>query len=153
MNIRKVKESDCDQLIDLLNNIGWFDEFLSKPKDFLKNKITNDIRYSLAGNQNSIYIAVNDNYILGYASVHWLQYLFLDGPEGFITELFVRTEARGKGIGKALLEIIKEEAGKLNCSRLSLLNGRNSEAYERKFYQNQGFIERDQSANLILKLK
>lgn len=154
MNIRKVKESDYNQLIDLLNDIGWFTELLSKSKEVLKNKFIKDINLCLVDDSHSFYVVEeNENYILGYASVHWLPYLFLDGVEGYISELFVRNKGRGKGIGRELLETIKEEARKRGCSRLSLLNGRNRESYERNFYQKQGFIERDQFANFICKLK
>ena len=154
MNIRKVKESDFNQLMDLLNGIGWFTEILSKPKDLLKGKFLNDISLCLKDDSHSLYVAEgDDNNILGYASVHWLPYLFLDGPEGYISELFIRSEARGKGVGRKPLETIKEEAKRRGCSRLSLLNGKNRESYERNFYQKQGFIERDQMANFICKLK
>lgn len=154
MNIRKVKESDYNQLIDLLNNIGWFSETLSRPKELLKDKFFKDISLCLKDDSHSLYVAEgHENNILGYASVHWLPYLFLDGPEGYISELFIRGEERGKGIGGKLLDTIKEEAKRRGCSRLSLLNGRNRESYERNFYQRQGFIERDQMANFICKLK
>jgi len=154
MNIRKVKESDYYQLIDLLNDIGWFTDLFSKSEEILKRKFIKDINLCLADDSHSFYVVEkNDNYILGYASVHWLPYLFLDGAEGYISELFVRNEGRGKGIGRELLETIKEEARKRGCSRLSLLNGRNRESYERRFYTKQGFVERDQLSNFIYKLK
>ena len=89
---------------------------------------------------------------MGYISVHWLPYLFLEGPEGYISELFIRDNQRGKGIGGKLLSIVKEEAMERGCSRLSLLNGHNRESYERNFYLKKGFIERDKMANFILKL-
>jgi GNAT superfamily N-acetyltransferase len=153
MIIRKVKESDYEQLIDLLINIGWFNELLIGSRESLNQKFLNDIRQCLADKSHSFYVAEESNYILGYASVHWLPYLFLNGPEGYISELFVRSEGRGKGIGEKLLETIKVEAKKRGCSRLSLLNGKNRESYERKFYQKQGFTERDKMSNFIFKLK
>ena len=63
MNIRKVKESDSDQLIDLLNDIGWFTELLSKSKELLKNKFINDINQCLLDDSHSFYVVEeNDNY-------------------------------------------------------------------------------------------
>ena len=152
MEIRKAKESDYGQLINLLEGIGWFTEYFTNEKETLKNKFIKHIRLCTADNSHSIYVAEEGNTILGYSSVHWLPYLFLSGPEGFISELFINEEKRGKGIGKSLIEAIKKEAFERGCSRLSLLNGRNRESYNRNFYRGCGFIERDQLANFILKL-
>jgi GNAT superfamily N-acetyltransferase len=152
MKIRSVEEKDCDQLIDLLNGIGWFTEYFSNPNELLKNKFKAHIKLCLSDNSHSLYVSEENNIVSGYASVHWLPYLFLSGPEGYISELFIREKDRGKGIGKSLLDTIKKEAYERGCSRLSLLNGRNRESYNRSFYQKYGFIERDQLSNFILKL-
>jgi GNAT superfamily N-acetyltransferase len=153
MIIRKVEERDCDQLIDLLINVGWFNEYFSGPLDLLKEKFIKHINFCIEDNSHSLYAAEEDDKIItGYISVHWLPYLFLAGPEGYISELFIREKERGKGTGKKLLETVKYEALERGCSRLSLLNGRNRESYNRSFYQKQGFIERDQLVNYILKL-
>jgi ribosomal protein S18 acetylase RimI-like enzyme len=41
---------------------------------------------------------------IGYAAVHWLPYLILSGPEGYLLELFVAESARDRGVGTALLD-------------------------------------------------
>jgi GNAT superfamily N-acetyltransferase len=152
MEIRKAKEQDSSQLIKLLGGIGWFTGYFTNKKELLKDKFIEHIKLCSADNSHSIYVAEEDNVILGYSSVHWLPYLFLSGPEGFISELFIDEEKRGKGIGKSLIEAIKKEAFERGCSRLSLLNGRNRESYNRNFYRKCGFTERDQLANFILQL-
>ena len=40
-----------------------------------------------------------DQALVAYAAVHWLPYLILRGPEGFVSELFVDQAARGQGVG------------------------------------------------------
>lgn len=152
MGIRKVKESDYSQLISLLEGIGWFTEFFTNDKELLKDKFIAHINLCLADNSHSVYVAEKDNKILGYASVHWLPYLFLNGPEGYISELFINEVERGKGTGRSLIETIKKEAVDRGCSRLSLLNGRNRDSYGRNFYRKCGFVERSQLANFIIKL-
>ena len=73
----------------------------------------------------SIYVAEAEaGDLLGYVSVHWLPYLFLPGPEGFVSELFIRKTARGQGVGTQLLQTVQTEAEQRGCSRLSLLNNR-----------------------------
>ena len=152
MKIRKVHKEDSGRLIELLKNIGWFRTISHGSKTELKEKFEKHIEFCKADNSHSMYVLEDNNeIILAYISVHWMPYLFLEGPEGFISELFIRDNQRGKGIGTKLLNKVKEEAKERGCSRLSLLNGKNRESYERRFYQKQGFIERDQMMNFIFK--
>ena len=85
-------------------------------------------------------------------AVHWLPCLILGGVEGYISELYVLAAERGKGIGRALLEAVKASAVEQGCVRLMLVNGRRSSAYERRFYQKNGCVERSEIANFILPL-
>jgi GNAT superfamily N-acetyltransferase len=41
--------------------------------------------------------------LVGYGSIHWLPYVILGGPEGYVSELFVAERHRGAGVGSALL--------------------------------------------------
>ena len=93
-----------------------------------------------------------DGNAAGYISVHWLPYLLLEGPEGYVSEVFVREEARGKGIGKALMNDVKELAIIKGCSRLMLLTERDRPQAEDKFYTDLGFEERPGTESLILSL-
>lgn len=90
--------------------------------------------------------------IIGYSAVHWLPHLLLAGPEGYVSELFVRRSQRGNGIGRMLLEEVKRRAAERGCSRLSLLNGRIRESYERGFYRKAGWTERPDLVNFFLPL-
>jgi GNAT superfamily N-acetyltransferase len=85
--------------------------------------------------------------------VHWLPYLLLPGPEGYVSELFLRESSRGLGIGGQLIETVKAEALKRNCSRLMLLNLRKRESYKRGFYKKQGWEERQEAVNFIFKME
>ncbi len=90
--------------------------------------------------------------VAGYCAVHWLPYLILTGPEGYVSELFIKEEFRGQGVGSQLLETIKAKARDRGCSRLMLLNMRKRESYKRQFYSKQGWEERSEAANFILPL-
>lgn len=90
---------------------------------------------------------------MGYTAVHWLPYLILSGPEGYVSELFVAEAARGMGVGKALLTAVKRTAAARGCSRLQLLNMRNRESYQRRFYEKDGWQEREQAANFVYPIK
>jgi len=71
------------------------------------------------------------------------------GPEGYVSELFVRDDARGQGVGRQLLRIIEVEARGRGCQRLSLINLRNRESYQRQFYLKAGWHERSEAANFV----
>ncbi len=91
--------------------------------------------------------------VLGYISVHWIPFLFLEGAEGYISELFVHKAARGSGVGSSLLHAVTEEARMRGCACLMLLNGRTRESYQREFYKKRGWRERETMANFILEIK
>jgi GNAT superfamily N-acetyltransferase len=76
----------------------------------------------------------------------------MPGPEGFVTELFVKSSARGYGVGAALLEAVIAEGKRRGCTRLSLLNNRHRESYQRGFYHKQGWQERGDLVNFIYPL-
>ena len=101
------------------------------------------------GSHSTFVAEASGGEITGYGSVHWLPYLFMSGPEGYVSELFVRAPARGHGIGRALLKVIESEARARGCQRLSLTNLRNRESYKRQFYLKAGWHERSEAANFI----
>ncbi|NJR65920.1 MAG: GNAT family N-acetyltransferase [Leptolyngbyaceae cyanobacterium CRU_2_3] len=78
---------------------------------------------------------------------------FLLAPEGYVSELFVHESVRGQGIGTQLLEAVKAEAESRGCSRLLLVNSRSRDSYKRKFYEKQGWQEREDMANFVYRLR
>ena len=153
VQIRKANAQDAQLLAELLREIGWFEAFKHEPLDVASRRVRLRIEQCLADNSHSIFVAASsDGKIVGYGSVHWLPYLFLQGPEGNVSELFVRESARGEGLGRKLLEEIKTEARARGCVRLSLINLRNRESYMRQFYVKAGWEERAEAANFIYRL-
>lgn len=150
VQIRKANAQDAQSLAELLREIGWFEGFKHEPLDVASRRVRLRIEQCLADSSHSIFVAASsDGKIVGYGSVHWLPYLFLQGPEGNVSELFVRESARGEGLGRKLLEEIKTEARARGCARLSLINLRNRESYMRQFYVKAGWEERAEAANFI----
>ncbi len=69
-----------------------------------------------------------------------------------MSELFVRQQARGRGVGTALMAAIEAEAVKRKCFRISVLNSRERESYKRGFYPALGYEERTQTATFTKRL-
>jgi GNAT superfamily N-acetyltransferase len=153
MQIRKITAQDAPQITQLLKEIGWFESFKSESIEEASRQVKFHIEQCRADNSHSAFVAETpDDQIVGYGSVHWLPYLFLRGPEGYVSELFVREAARGQGIGRQLLKTIETEAKARGCVRLSLINLRNRESYLRQFYIKAGWEERPEAANFIYRI-
>ena len=153
IQIRKLIAQDAPQIAELLRDIGWFETFKGESVAAASERVRFHIEQCLANNSHSAFAAqLPDGKIVGYGSVHWLPYLFLQGPEGYVSELFVRESARGQGIGRELLKVIETEAKTRGCVRLSLINLRNRESYMRQFYVKAGWQERPEAVNFIYRI-
>ena len=154
IEIRKATIEDAEGIVEVMKQAGKAVYTMPTPYVTTKGKVAMHIRMCNADKSHNIYVAENDGgRIVGYVGAHWLPYLFLDGPEGYLSELFIREEYRGQGIGTKLLETVKIEAKKRGCSRLLLLNSRKRESYQRSFYKKHGWTEREEAANFVYNLK
>jgi GNAT superfamily N-acetyltransferase len=111
VQIRQASAQDAQSLAALLKDIGWFESFKNEPLEVTSQRVRAHVEQCRAHESHSIFVATSsDRNIVGYGSVHWLPYLFLQGPEGYVSELFVRESARGQGVGRELLKTIETEA-------------------------------------------
>ncbi len=94
--IRKAVIDDAPRLADLLRGIGWFELFRTRPFKDSVTRVESQLRQCLSDDSHSVYVAEwPHGEIAGYGSVHWLPYIFMSGPEGYVSELFVRDNLRG----------------------------------------------------------
>jgi GNAT superfamily N-acetyltransferase len=153
IRIRKAEAADVPVLADLLRSLGLFDHISAETPQMTQERVLKHLALSTADDSHLVLVAqVPGGEIAGYCSVHWLPYLILAGPEGYVSELFIKDEFRGQGMGSQLLETIKTEAQNRGCSRLMLLNMRKRESYKRQFYSKQGWEERPDAVNFIISL-
>ncbi len=151
--IRKASREDAPGISAILRELGWFSQFTQEPVLDSEKRVCDMLALDQKDDSHSVFVAEgDDSRIMGYTSVHWLPYLLLPGPEGYVSELFICEADRGKGIGTLLLEAVASEAHKRGCCRLMLINMRKRESYHREFYIKKGWIEREGAANFILEL-
>ncbi len=151
--IQKAEEDDAAAIAVLLRQLGWFIHLDTASAQDCADRVGRHIALCNADESHSIYVTKNRaGDFVGYASIHWLPYMFLTGIEGYLSELFVTEQYRGKAVGRLLLERIKTEAKDRGCSRLMLVTSRNWESYQRGFYVKQGWREREEVANFICDL-
>ena len=145
--IRTVTPNDVTALSRLLVELdfrrlrGWHDDRL---REFVGQLL-------VADSQRSCYVASSEDdlAVIGFAQVHWLDYLILGGQEGYISELFVAESQRGRGLGSLLLEAIEAEAANRGVVRLSLLQNKEREAHRRDFYGKRGWQMRGDFMNYV----
>lgn len=149
VSIRDGLREDAASIAAILRDTGWFEHLNSEPAADTTARVTAALTTALANDQNALLVA-NDasGRVVGYLFAHWLPNALL-GSEAYISELFVLSPARGQGVGTALLAAITQRARQRGCSRLMLFNRKERESYRRRFYHNQGWIERDDTAMLM----
>lgn len=141
IKIRPLQQQDMEAVMRLHRELGWNPAFHADGSTLLqrlKSLITEDNALLL--------VAEIDGKVIGYIHSEIITYLLFAGREMMITEVFVREKARGKGVGKALIGAMEAEAVKQRCFRLSVLNSRERESYQRGFYPSLGYEERTQTA-------
>jgi GNAT superfamily N-acetyltransferase len=150
ITIRPATPEDTAAIAAILNELDWF----TPPNDALdETTLSRHLQLCTTGNNHTVLAAQTAaGEVVGYAAVHWLPYLFLPGPEGYVSELFVRRAARGQGAGAQLLAAVKAQAQARGCFRLRLLNHRQRESYQRSFYKKQGWQEHEWMAVFTLPL-
>jgi GNAT superfamily N-acetyltransferase len=150
ITIRKANIRDAGAIAGILHGLKWFANLQAASIETTQAQVTRHLELCNADPSHSVYVAEDAaGAIAGYVSVHWLPYLFLTGPEGYISELFVDEAWRGNGIGAQLLETVKAEAKERGCYRLMLINNRTRESYQRAFYKKHGWEERPDMANFV----
>lgn len=137
-----------DMLVELQNHILNID-------DLKLNTITPEYReeyfkfaYNMSYNSGGkFFIAKENNTVLGFISCSVTQYedcakiSYTCPKKGVITELFVKDNARRKGVGKVLVEKVEEYLKSINCEYVELdVFASNINAYN--LYKNLGFTER-----------
>lgn len=154
IKVRGAQQEDVPVIAEIIRTLGWFPYVDSESTLATERRVLLHLELCDADDSHTVLVAEDEEgKVAGYISVHWLPYLMLAGPEGYISELFVSEDARGKGVGTALVNDIKDFAVAKGCSRMMLLNSRERSSYEREFYAHLGFEERPEMANWILSLK
>ena len=152
LEIRKATPYDAKTLATFIMDLDMFSWINEEDSHSFQDRVATQLSLCLADSSHTVLLAVANGEIIGYAAAHWLPYLILRGPEGYVSELFVREESRGAGAGALLLAEIKREAAQRGCSRLSLLNRKSRASYQRGFYQKHEFEERTDMVNFVLSL-
>ncbi len=149
LKIRPAQQNDARAIAELLCNIDDYPNWKAQGVDQLEVFATQSLESG--HDQRLLLVAGLEDRVVVYAAVYWLSYLFMP-PEGYVSELFVRSDASGHGVGTALLEAVKGEAKARGCGRLTLVNLKDRESYKRGFYAARGWEERSNTVRFVFDL-
>jgi GNAT superfamily N-acetyltransferase len=148
--IRPMQKADLDAIAALWSELGWMKWIGQSAPEQIESIMAQRLAESQADESHVALVAEDGKgEVLGYTAMHYLPYFMMQGPEAYVSELFVSSDARGKGVGKRLLEHLKGLAKERGCCRMMLFTGRDRESYERGFYKKQDWEERPQIANFV----
>jgi ribosomal protein S18 acetylase RimI-like enzyme len=136
ISVRRARAADIPQLCDLLAELFSIESDFSPDGEKQTQGLTlfiNDTAGSLA-----VFVAEKDGEIIGMCSVQTLISTAEGGPAGFVEDVIVRREYRGRGIGSLLLSEIVRWSIEKNITRLQLLAEVDNER-ALKFYARSGW--------------
>lgn len=144
--IRPAVAADAPALAALLEALGDLPMLADEDAEAVAER---HVPIAVASPDTTLLVVEDDGGLIGYANVHWVHDLFMPGPEGYLSELFILESHSGRGIGSEVLGLIEAEARERGAFRLSLLNAKRRASYERRFYERHGWVERPEIANFV----
>jgi GNAT superfamily N-acetyltransferase len=136
MTIRNATEEDLDETLRLIEALGY---------PGLDRESFDGIFKAILHHPEMALLLAEDSLgrVVGLASISHRPQLRLAGILVSLDELVVADEARGQGVGRALLDQVKSIAKTLGAARLELETNRARVSYQRSFYLKNGFVEVD----------
>lgn len=130
MKIRRTKESDYEQLMQLYNGFVGADRYSDHKHDGFKKVLKNP--------NNFIFVAEDSGKLIGFATFSVRDVVRYFKPIAELDEIFVLPEYRQKGVGKKLMEEIEKSAKEADCYRIFIESHYEAKAGH-KFYEALGF--------------
>ncbi len=148
VSIRSAIHEDAEGIALILKDVGWFEVFVVKPLEEVRAAVEHYIE-ACQKSGSTFLVAEKDGNVVGFAVVDWRPTLGF-GCEGYLSQLYVHSSARGDGVGHQLIEGVREAAQSRECERLMTYISRKRGTYERGFYPKSGWSEREDAAMFIM---
>ena len=133
MNIRQATIADLDALVPLFDGYRQFYKQPSNPeaaRAFLADRFHHQ--------QSVIFLAEAEGKALGFTQLYPTFSSISMARSIILNDLFVAPEARGLGVGKALLQTARDHAASNGIARLSLSTSHDNKAAQ-ALYEQQGW--------------
>lgn len=120
MKIRKAKKEDLKEVAKIM-----MVESAKKPYNE-KYNLKRATKESKEFFKNEIYVAVNENEVIGFIAAHVIS---SDKKKGYIDELWLKAAYQGKGAGKMLVKSVEEKYKKEGISGIRLSTIKKAKSY------------------------
>lgn len=131
MQIRPGETTDSVAIAALLTALGY-----PVTPDFVTERLQRQLTHADA----ALLVAVENDAVVGFISLHFIPQLALLGDFCRISYFCVAPEARGQGVGAALETAASELAWARGCDRIEVhCHSRREQAH--RFYDRQGYVE------------
>lgn len=131
MHIRTATNADAPAIADLMGQLGYATgaDTISYRLDVLSRT-----------NGEAVFLAVEGDKVIGCLSAHTHELLHMHGRWGRITALVVDADARGLGVGRALIDTAIGYFRDRGCIRVEVTSG-DHRPDAHAFYRSVGFVE------------
>ena len=136
--LRRAEPTDLEILLPLVRDYHAF-ERIDNDNQHRRDALEVLLQESPYG---GIWLIYADQQLAGYIALCRGFSIEFGGFDAFIDEFFLAREYRGRGIGKQVLQLIKQEARKLEIHALHLEVAHDNEP-ARRLYLNAGFETRE----------
>ncbi len=141
IEIRPARPEEAEELLPLMR--GYCEFYKASPPD--RGLLEMARTLATDPSQGALFIAREDGRAVGFAAVDWKWSSLKGARIGYLEDLFVAPEARGRGIADALIEICAERCRGLGMPAMEWLtatdNDRAQKVYKRTGATAETFVE------------
>jgi aminoglycoside 6'-N-acetyltransferase I len=129
IQVRPAQDADVGAIQELIRQLGY---------ELPVATIAATVGRLIAAPDHCVLVAADGDTLLGVMALHWASLLQYETPAARIMTLVVDETARGKGVGKILVDHAAAVAAEMGCGTLELTSGlQRKEAHA--FYHAIGF--------------
>lgn len=137
--IRDARTGDASALVPLLAELGY--PAVEEAVTTLIGSVTRD--------GARVIVVETDGLVQGFAVVHRMLTLHRDAPVAYLSALVVGSDARGLGLGRALVDAVSAIGAEWGCGTLELTSN-DRRAHAHQFYTSLGFTSESRKFRRVI---